>query len=52
MPTISNYYGLITSEGTMFHKVKDVIPLENYILSVSFENGEVKQYDIKKVFHK
>ena len=36
----------------MFHKVSSVTPLPNYHLSVSFENGETKQYDITPLFDK
>ncbi len=36
----------------MFHKVKDVTPLPNYILSVQFCEGVTKQYDIKNLFEK
>lgn len=36
----------------MFYKIKDVKPLENYILLVTFENGEVKEYDVKPLFEK
>ena len=36
----------------MFHKVRSVTPLPNYCLSVSFENGEIKQYDVSPLFEK
>lgn len=35
-----------------FHKVKDVQPLPDYLLSVQFEDGEQKQYDVKPLFAK
>lgn len=35
-----------------FHKVKNVLPLENYILSVQFEDGTNKKYDVKPLFSK
>lgn len=36
----------------MFHKVRSVTPLPNYCLSVSFENGEKRQYDVSPLFDK
>lgn len=36
----------------MFNKVKCVEPLENFMLLVKFENGEVKNYDVKPLFEK
>ena len=30
-------------------KVKSVLPLDNMMLSVIFENGECKQYDVKQL---
>ncbi|MDR1001530.1 MAG: DUF2442 domain-containing protein [Clostridiales bacterium] len=36
----------------MFHKVKTVKPLPGYLLAVSFENDEQKQYDVKPLFDK
>ena len=33
----------------MFHKISNVKPLDNYWLSVSFVDGEVKKYDMKKL---
>lgn len=33
----------------MFHKISNVKPLDNYWLSVSFIDGEVKNYDMKKL---
>lgn len=36
----------------MFNKVKEVKPLENYVLLVTFENGQIKHYDTKPLFHK
>ncbi len=36
----------------MFHKVKTVQPLPNYLLMVIFENGETRQYDVKPLFDK
>lgn len=35
-----------------FHKVKNVLPLENYMLSVQFEDGTNKKYDVKPLFSK
>ena len=36
----------------MFHKVKNVAPLKNYLLSVSFVEGITKVYDVKPLFKK
>ena len=36
----------------MFHKIKNVKALKDYILEVTFENGEIKYYDIKPLFNK
>jgi len=36
----------------MFYKVKKVIPLPNYCLTVIFENDVTKQYDVKPLFEK
>ena len=36
----------------MFHKVKSVQSLDNYILEVTFENDVIKYYDIKPLFDK
>ena len=36
----------------MFHKIKNVVPAENFIVSVQFCEGVTKQYDIKKLFGK
>lgn len=33
----------------MTHRIKDVIPKENLILQVTFQGGEVKQYDVKQL---
>lgn len=36
----------------MFHKVISVKPLPDYCLSVTFENGETKTYDVTPLFAK
>ena len=36
----------------MFYKIKDIKPLENFILEVTFENGKIKYYDVSKLFLK
>ena len=36
----------------MFHKVKNVAALDNYLLSVSFVEGVTKIYDVKPLFKK
>ena len=36
----------------MFHKVKSVEAVKEYVLSITFENGEMKTYDIAPLFDK
>ena len=36
----------------MFHFVKNVKPLNDYVLLVEFENNEQKKYDVKPLFNK
>lgn len=36
----------------MFHKVKEIYPLEGYILEVTFQNDVKKFYDVSKLFTK
>lgn len=36
----------------MFHKVKEVEPLDDYILKVTFQENVIKFYDIKQLFDK
>ena len=36
----------------MFHKIKNVLPKEDLIIEVEFENQVKKQYDIKKIISK
>lgn len=36
----------------MFNKVKEVEPLQNYVLLVTFENGVKKYYDLNPLFKK
>ena len=36
----------------MFHKIKEVYPLPNYILNVHFVEGVIKAYDMNLVFTK
>ena len=36
----------------MFHKIKSVTPLQNYILCVQFSEGVTKHYDLKPLFSK
>ena len=36
----------------MFHKVKEVKPLENMQLEVEFISGEIKIYDVKPLLNK
>lgn len=35
-----------------FHTIKCVKPLENMIIKVVFENGEIKKYDMKPLIEK
>lgn len=34
----------------MFHQVKTVKPLSDYLLALGFENGEQRHYDVKPLF--
>lgn len=36
----------------MFHKIKNVVALNDYCLSVSFVEGVTKKYDVKPLFEK
>jgi len=36
----------------MFHKVKNVKPLDNYILEITFQDDTIKYYDVSKLFEK
>ena len=36
----------------MFHKVKNVKPLTNYILEITFNDNVIKYYDVSKLFEK
>lgn len=36
----------------MFHKVKEVIPIENMLLKVKFINDKTKIYDVKPLMKK
>ena len=36
----------------MFHKVKEVSPIENYILKIVFQDNTTKYYDVSKLFEK
>ena len=36
----------------MFHKVKNVKPLENYILKITFQNNLIKYYNVSNLFNK
>ena len=36
----------------MFHKIKSVTPMPNFILSIQFSEGITKAYDIKPLFKK
>ncbi len=35
-----------------YHKVKNVIPLRDYMLFIQFEDGTNKKYDVKPLFSK
>lgn len=34
----------------MFHKVKDIKPIREYVLSATFYDGTIKTYDIEPLF--
>lgn len=34
----------------MTHRIKNVKPLDNYVISVVFQNGVVKEYDMRKLY--
>ena len=36
----------------MFHKIKNVQPLQDMILHVEFINGQIKRYDVKPLLDK
>jgi len=36
----------------MFHKIKNIIPLDDMVLVVEFMSGEKKQYDVKLLMDK
>lgn len=36
----------------MFHKIKKVLPKEDFMIEVEFENKTKKMYDVKKVMKK
>lgn len=36
----------------MFHKVKSVKSLDNYILEIAFEDDTIKYYDVSNLFEK
>ena len=36
----------------MFHKIKKVKPLANYLLEITFQDNTIKNYDVSKVFEK
>lgn len=36
----------------MFHKIKSVTPLTDFVLNIQFSEGVTKQYDLKLLFEK
>ena len=34
----------------MFHKVKDIKPIREYVLLATFHDGTIKTYDIERLF--
>jgi len=36
----------------MFQKVKSVVPLDDLVLLVEFQNGQMKKYDVKPLMKK
>ena len=42
----------IKQDKFAFHKVTSVKPLDDYRIEVTFENGSIKEYDVKPLFSK
>lgn len=52
MPLISQFYGILIYiykelGGQMRPRAIEVEPLENYILKIKFDNGEIGKFDVK-----
>jgi hypothetical protein len=43
---------IMSKKAFAFHKVTSVVPLDNYLLDVTFEDGSLKEYDVKPLFTK
>lgn len=47
---LKNNPSILENQKMVFHKVKEVTPLEDYILEIKFIEGCTKKYDIKPLF--
>ena len=47
---LKNNPSILENQKMVFHKVKEVTPLEDYILEIKFIEGYTKKYDVKPLF--
>ena len=47
---LKNNPSILENQKMVFHKVKEVTPLEDYILEIKFIEGCTKKYDVKTLF--
>lgn len=47
---LKNNPSILENQKMVFHKVKEVTPLEDYILEIKFIEGCTKKYDVKPLF--
>lgn len=47
---LKNNPSILENQKMVFHKVKEVTPLEDYILEIKFIDGCTKKYDVKPLF--
>ena len=47
---LKNNPSILENQKVVFHKVKEVTPLEDYILEIKFIDGCTKKYDVKPLF--
>ena len=47
---LKNNPSILENQKMVFHKVKEVTPLEDYILKIKFIEGCTKKYDVKPLF--
>ena len=47
---LKNNPSILENQKVVFHKVKEVTPLEDYILEIKFIEGCTKKYDVKTLF--